>query len=812
MSLQKFVTPLLLGGAAVALMVNFGSAGARAQGAQAADADAFEIEEIVVQSRKRGENLQDVPATVAAFTEDAIDSIGVSSMRDYAQLIPNFFLIETQNSSFAFVNIRGITQMRNLDPSVAIVIDGVLSTSAIGMSQELFDIQQIEVLKGPQGALYGRNAMAGAINISTKRPTNEFEGFIRGGYGNGNAGKGQASISGPIVEDRLFGRLAASYYNADGWRPNVTRNKPSDPAENFSLRGRLIYDPSATFEADLRFSVTDDNGAALQFTDTAPVWAPFPPNPALSLGCAVGIFPAASGQCLAGPVTLGTLSPVPNPTNPRTGIFQGDVNDFDVPLQGNLLGIDRRRLYNISLLMSWQTDIGTLTSITSWDQATNLARGEQPPRTAVAALANSQWRNTKTISQEIRLTSPGDQALRWIAGAYFVATDAFLSTTVQRDSRGIDTLDTFIKRDPLPLACAPGGFPLPGTPFDTPIDCVIGFDGDLQKNTAYAFFAQINYDVTDLIELSFSARYDRDERRQTILTPDRYLAFFAAGDPTLVFGAKRKANFDSFQPKATLRFTPRDNFMTYVSYAQGFRSGGFNRPGIEARANALRGVFPPGFIPPGIFDVYPDQNTMSIEGGFKFNSPGGRFIVNASGFYTEVDDYQTFTFNGQLNASQIIIPLDEVKISGFEIDASVLVTEGISLSASYGLTDSEITKDSFRGFVGNRAPQTPKSTINLGLQYETPFTLVSVEGNFFFRMDYQRIGKLFFMPANWVARNSVDIVNMRGGFNIGETVQIVGWVRNLTNANYFAEGFNDAGGLFFFGKLRQYGFELTKRF
>ncbi len=812
MSVQKFVTSLLLGSAAVALMMNFGSTSAQAQTAQTEDADAFEIEEIVVQSRKRGENLQDVPATVAAFPEDVIESIGISSMRDYARLIPNFFLIETQNSSFAFVNIRGITQMRNLDPSVAIVIDGVLSTSAIGMSQELFDIQQIEVLKGPQGALYGRNAMAGAINITTKRPTNEFEGFIRGGYGNGDAGKVQASISGPISEDTLFGRLAVSYYNADGWRPNVTRNKPSDPAENFSLRGRLLYAPSGTFEADLRFSVTDDNGASLQFTDAAPVWAPFPPNPALSLGCAVGIFPPGSTACLAGPVTLGNLNAVPNPNNPNTGIFQGDVNDFDVPLQGNLLGIDRRRLYNISLLMSWDTSIGTLTSITSWDQATNAARGEQPPRTAVAAFANSQWRNTKTISQEIRLTSPDDQALRWIAGAYFVATDAFLSTTVQRDSRGIDTLDTFVKRDPLPLACAPGGFPLPGTPFDTPIDCVLGFDGDLQDNTAYAIFGQLNYDVTDQVELSFSLRYDRDERKQTILTPDRYLAFFAAGDPTLVFGAKRKASFDSIQPKATLRFTPQDNFMTYVSYAQGFRSGGFNRPGIEARANALRGVFPPGFIPQGIFDVYPDQRTKSIEGGFKFNSSGGRFILNASGFWTKVDDYQTFTFNGQLNGSQIIIPLDKVKLSGFEIDATALLTEGLSLSASYGRTSSKITKDDFRGFVGNRAPQTPKYTFNLGLQYETPFTLASVEGSFFLRVDYQRIGSLFFMPANWVARNPVDLINMRGGFNVGETMQIVGWVRNLTNANYFAEGFNDAGGLFFFAKLRQYGFELTKRF
>ena len=174
------------------------------------------LEEIVVTSRMRAENLQEVPVSVTAFTAGDIDAIGVTNMRDYAKLIPNFMLVETQNSSFTFVNIRGISQFRNTDPSVAIMIDGVLSTNPISMSQELYDIEQIEVLKGPQGALYGRSAVAGAINITTKRPTNEFEGFIRGGLGNGDSAKVQGSVSGALVEDRVFGRVAVSYSDFDG--------------------------------------------------------------------------------------------------------------------------------------------------------------------------------------------------------------------------------------------------------------------------------------------------------------------------------------------------------------------------------------------------------------------------------------------------------------------------------------------------------------------------------------------------------------------------------------------------------------------
>jgi iron complex outermembrane recepter protein len=158
---------------------------------------------------------------ITAFSEAALESIGVSNMRDYAQLVPNMFMVETQNSSFTFVNIRSISQMRNTDPSVAVVIDGVQQTNAIGMSQELYDIQQIEILKGPQGALYGRNSIGGAISITTKRPGNESEGFVRLGAGNGESYKLQGALVGALIEDKLFGRIAFSYSDSQGVRKNV---------------------------------------------------------------------------------------------------------------------------------------------------------------------------------------------------------------------------------------------------------------------------------------------------------------------------------------------------------------------------------------------------------------------------------------------------------------------------------------------------------------------------------------------------------------------------------------------------------------
>ncbi len=841
---------------AAAIIVSFSlPVRAQAQTAQSADADTFVIEEIVVQSRKRSENLQDVPATISAFTEADIESIGVSNMRDYANLVPNFFLVETQASAFTFVNIRGITQMRNLDPSVAIVVDGVLSTNSIAMSQELFDVQQIEVLKGPQGALYGRNAMGGAINITTKRPSNELEGFVRAGYGNGQSGKIQASMSGPLVEDQLFGRVAVSFYDSKGHRENTALGIPSDPQENISARARLLWTPSETFEADLRFSISDDNSAALQFIDIAPIFHEiFPGGPILGStivppGAPAAIFPP--GHPFFDTAVRGgdgvTIPDLVNPLFPGCGNC-GNVNlPGLVPVQNNLNGIDERRIYNLSLLMNWESSVGTLTAVTSFDKVIEFAIGEQPIRTADAIQKNTQWRFSEAISQELRLTSPDDQRLRWIVGAYIVQTDTFLGSTTQFDATGLDTKRDLVKRDP---SVAPDGIcmgnPFPLTILSDPDNrasphipnpaadpsafgaCIRGFDGDQGDNLAYAFFAQVNYDVTDTLELSFSARYDRDERTQIVRTPQLFLDRFQDPmNPDILTDDVRKANFDSFQPKVTLRWIPQDNLTTYVSFAKGFRSGGFNRPGIELLADSRRaGANPP--IPLGVEDIYPQQDTSGVEGGFKFQTAGGRFIANVAAFYTKVDNYQTFTAVtiGTL-LSQVIIPVTKVEIVGIEFDATAHVHEYLSINVGFAYNDSEVKRDDARGTIvappptfvgvnafntlGNKAPQTPTTTLNIGGQFSMPVNLGTMEANVFLRADYQRIGELFFMVENISKRKPLSLVNIRGGVEIEGSWRLEAWAKNLTNEDYFAEGFNPAG-FFFPGKLREWGFELTKRF
>ena len=833
------LTKYLLAGCSV---LAFASVPASAQdGAGGATADAVTDDQILVTARRREESLQDAPVTVSAFTEQDIERQGISRIADYADLVPNVFLVETQNSTFSFPNIRGISQSRNIDQSVAVVIDGVLSTSPIALSQELFDIQQIEVYKGPQGALYGRNAIGGAINIQTKKPSNEFEGLLRGEFGNGDFGKAQAVVSGPLIEDELYGRAAVSYTNFEGVRENTFLGLPADANRNFSARTRFLWEPTDNFSADLRGSVSDDDGTAIGFIDIAPNFVQAFPGSDLSFG-ANGPFGAPGGPF--GPATPnGNAGPTfPNPDVEFTnaldflapgltpgpnasiggvpGVLIGDPNNIDdFSVQTNLLGIDQRRIYNVSLKLDYDTDWFTVTTVSSFDQAENFTRGEQPPRTSANTQVNSQFRTSESFSQELRFTSPDDQRLRWIAGGYLALTDQFLSTTVQRDFDGTDTLNDAVFDDPFvaPI-CDPLPFPTAdnGGLFDNQGNCVSFFQADEQDQTAYAFFGQLNFDLTDTLELSFSARYDVDERTNTLTVPQSLISPVVLALPDLPAGFgegfELEEEFSSFQPLATIRWTPSSNFTAYATYSEGFRSGGFNPGGFSDLVASLN-AGGAGFVE-GIEDIFPQQDTRGGEVGFKTSFFEKRVQANVAAFFTDIDNYQTFTFvlTPQLG-QQVVIPIDEVEIYGIEFDGAFNATDWLKFTAAFAYNSSEIIAHSNRGefIIGNEAPLTPDTTLNLGIELNKTYDIRGAEVDAFFRADYQRIGTLFFLTENFAERDPLSRVGLVAGADINQDLSITGRVSNLTNENFCGEVFQP-GGFCFPGQLRKWSIEVTKRF
>ena len=220
-----------------------------------APTDAAQEGDIVVTALRRSENLQDVPAAITAFTADTVEAAGIERPIDFVNLTSNVNLVETQNAGNAFIVIRGITQARNCEPSVAVIVDGVQQVNPAQFNQELFDIEQIEVLKGPQGAVYGRNAIGGAIVIRTRQPTDEFEGQVRAGVDNGFGYWLRGSVSGPI------GDTSASASPAPGTTPTASSGTPS--STRTPIRSRISRcaapccgTPSADFTVDLRGSMS----------------------------------------------------------------------------------------------------------------------------------------------------------------------------------------------------------------------------------------------------------------------------------------------------------------------------------------------------------------------------------------------------------------------------------------------------------------------------------------------------------------------------------------------------------------------------
>src|ERR1700751_1146395 len=194
----------------------------RAQTKTAAQGAEPTLEEVLVTARKREEALLDAPVTVDAFTQQTIQSAGIEAPRDFVALVPNMTMVEVQNVGNSFITIRGISQARNSEPSVAVLVDGVLEPNPYEFDQELNDVTSIQVLKGPPGALYGRIAIGGAIIINTAAPADHFEGAAKVGVGNGVSEKAQVAVGGPIDSaGTLRDPASINYYNTDGFLQNT---------------------------------------------------------------------------------------------------------------------------------------------------------------------------------------------------------------------------------------------------------------------------------------------------------------------------------------------------------------------------------------------------------------------------------------------------------------------------------------------------------------------------------------------------------------------------------------------------------------
>lgn len=713
---------LVLSCAAMGLAFGLGTAfPVQAQNSGGAQSSA--LEEIIVTARRRDESILDAPYAVTAFTAQAIRDAGIERVEDFVGLTSNVTLATSQGIGTSFLSIRGITQVRNGESPVATIVDGVLQFSGIQFRQELFDVESIEVVKGPQGAIYGRNATGGAIIVNTRRPGNDPDAYVTAGFGDGDEYSVEGSVGGALIKDQLFGRFSAKYIDRDGYLDNITRGEKADRFEDLTVRGRMIWEASDDLELDLRVNVNRHKGRGIGFQFQ-------------------GVDIGDDGITAIG---FGT------------GTGPVDANNV-LPVRDNNVDLGERDMVDLALRLVWDTGIGTLTSTTSYSDLEEWSDSDQFPYTnARSSAALFGFDGTQTgffdlsaFSQEVRLTSDDNQRLRWEVGAYYLDWERFVSL-----STGVDT--------------GAGILRIERTPSTDPRNPTNSFLADDNDNTAKATFGSVSFDITEQFEASFALRYDEEERVQNV-SPLQ----FPAGIP----GARNEETFDKWQPKATLRYTPNDNNNGYITWGKGFRSGQFNQNGISDVAASV------GLT--GVSDVADQEDTESIELGYKGQFLDNRLRVSGAIFDTDVDGQQFFSFIGAISA-QILTNIDKVTLKGGELDLMLRATDNLDMYASFGYTDSEIKAYAVDPTaVGNRAPYIAETTFNIGAQYEIPWNL----GNtyLFTRADYEVRGDQFWDVQNSTARDDLKLLHLRFGVNDNDDRwTLTGQVNNVTDELYNSE-------------------------
>ena len=726
-----------------------------------------QLEEVVVTARARAESLQDVPATVTAFTAGQIENMGVARAEDFVYMTPGVTFVNSVEVGDSQLAIRGINGARDAETNFAFIVDGVLYTNPSAFNREYPDLAQIEVLKGPQGALYGRSAAAGAVIMSTKRPTQEREGSIKIGAAEYGTMYGTATIAGPLGSD-VAGRLTVTSRKTDGFLENVYLN--DDVVNNYeetAVSARIVMDPTDTLSIDTKLRYSEVSAASIAF------------NAAFELPFFVGALEGVTGFGV---------------DNTAASI---DVNDFEWVYSPNVDPENEQETVEFSVKIDKQFESGTLTAwalYSDQDQyfladGTSGAFGfydalghcqqsaaerslflgdntamQQPTFNLDGTAAGRflspysptrcdgyqyQERNQRDISFQLQWTSDADQRLRWQAGMYFLNIDRRVGVAQLEDDGRAELPRSFINEltDALVL--------------------------DDFETTVLSGFGSINYDITDRMELSLALRYDIEDRevRNAVPSPaDGYVStninycgqFFEGGctlngaplggtpwNPAFIDlesgavsarVADRSEEFDAIQPKISLTYDLSDSTTLFGSWGVGFKTGGFNNLG-GTETISLFLVNPDG-LPVAPPEIYEEETSSSFEVGFRSTLFNGNLQLNAAAYHTEVDDMQFFEFYvGPFGLLRTVEGIDEVTIQGFEIGGSWQMTDGLRLDAGYSTIDGEIDAMTVRPYVaGNDVPNAPEFTANVALTWDQDFGNL----NLLARIEYAYQGDVFY--------------------------------------------------------------------
>lgn len=653
-------------------------------------------DEIVVTARRVSESLQEAPAAITSLSAETLANARVEGLEGIAKLVPNLNFFPSFRQGGFQLSLRGVPTIQGGEASVAVLVDGVQAPAPDFINQDLLELRSVEVLRGPQGALYGRGAINGAILINTLDPGDHLENRFVASIGRANSVNVNNTLSGPLGSNLGFTLTAGARYT-DGLIDNVGLGRKADQSRQVAARGKLVFKPGSATRIDLA-------GTYVSGLDDASLTSILP----------VALLDQASSSF---------------PSH-------------------NLRARDDRELYSFSLKIEQETPIGILTSISQYAKSRSLLFGDGD-FTDQPVAQQTFGTVVKAVNQDLRLSSSDPDGFRWLIGAFYQNRKTAQNIFVDGDPSG-------------PFA----GF-------------VLADQQNRNDGEAYAVYGQVGLDLPAQFTLDAALRYDVDERRDVDLRAP---------------GSAVAATFKALQPQLTLSKEFSDNIHAYATVGRGFRSGGFNAFTVPINI-------------PGVSRKFEAEKTTNYEFGFKSQLLDRRLTVNLAVFHTVFDNQQV---NRLINnpVALAVINVDS-KIDGGEVEIVALPFEGLKLNASIGINNTRIKTDLYSR---NRTPLSYSYTAQLGGQYDFP---IHAGWNGLARIDYQRLGPIYYDPANAARYRSTQFVD--ASFRIQKGDLSIGiWGKNIFSefapAIYIPDAFAPGAGGLVRNKPASYGLEFRSAF
>lgn len=685
------------------------------------------LEEIVVTAQQRAQSLADVPISVSVIGRAELQEQAIQKMADLQFSVPNFTMAESGIGTNVFIRGIGSGNNQGFEQSVGVYVDGIHHGRAQQARAPFFDLERVEVLRGPQSILFGKNSVAGALNLTTARPTDEFEGSIEYLYEpEDSEHEVTAVISGPL-SDRVRYRLGARFRTMDGYIENLTQGRDNPEQDDLTIRATIEWDVSDDLQARLKVENSTFNVLGRN----------------IEIG---GEVPAA-----AGPFAGLTYSQI------LVGVFGQDPSVLNNTIDGIRhanIDFNNNEQTEVVLTLDWGIGEHTLTSITGMssfefnDECDCDFTGAN-----VFSLPLSE--EYDQFSQEFRLTSPAGENLDYIVGAFYQTSDHDYSDTLILDSTSI--LVPLLNSNP---ALPPGTGNLFSNTSGRRIATV---DTDIAS-----VFAQVNWNISDNFTLQLGGRLTHESkdgfRNLTIAAADGSplpaAQAIVADFYGLVFGIAASNALDIVAPITTIfgvhpvtaersetKFTPDvklqwhagDDAMFYASWVQGNKSGGFD---FRANNKGASATMAEAF-------EFEDEEATNFEVGGKFGLAGGAAEINVAVFFTEFENLQVSIFDGQLGFN--VGNAAKATVAGAELDGRWRATDSLSFYGSVAYTDFE-----FKDYANGRC--------NFG---QAPFGPGAADGF----CDYS--GQTNQLASEWQGTLSVDhTYEFGGGMELHSSIDV----------------------------------------